>query len=113
MKPLAKSLREANRYILFQVHSDSAISFGDFEKAVFETFAEWIGKFHLATYDVQFVKDRYTFPYGVIATNAKGLKEVRAALLLVEKVGKIPISVQTILTSGTLVKVKDKLAELQ
>lgn len=109
MKPLTKSLREANRYILFEIKSEKPLSFSQFETVAYATFVEWIGKFNLGRYDVQFVKDKYVFPRGIIATNAKGVAEVRAALGLISQIGDSPVSVETVLTSGTLKKLKELL----
>jgi len=109
MKPLTKSLREANRYILFEIKSLEPVSFSQLEKAAFVTFTEWIGKFNLGRYDISFVKEQYKYPRGIIVTNAKGVSEVRAALALISEIGGAAVSVETVLTSGTLKKLKEML----
>ena len=106
MKPLSKSLRQANRYILFRITCDDTITFSDLDTYLYLALSEWIGKFRMGKFDIQLVKDSVQDDCAIIATNAKGLAEVRSALELTYLLGEKKVSLQTIKSSGTLKKLK-------
>ena len=120
MKPLLKSLREANRYILLKLSTDSSTSSQSISHlAVFLTIVQKLKETYsvldLAEFDLQYVENLSKFPYFVLVTNARG-SEVLCPLLngisaiVHSDVRSINMHFSVLLRGGTLKRIKYSLS---
>ena len=106
MKPIPKSSRESNRYIVCNISANETISYTDFSAALSQTALEMVGKLGIGSLGLQLVKDQYQFPIAIIKTNAGQERLVRAIICAITTIKKSPVKVESTLTSGTIKNVK-------
>lgn len=106
MKILPKSQRESHRYVSFEVHSDSNISYTAFNKAFMDELTRLVGVIGVAHVRAVVIKDSYAFPKGVIQSSTKGVDVVKATFTQIRHIQSIPCRVNSIRVSGMIHKVK-------
>ena len=99
---LLKSLKQKKRYIVFEVSKELNV-----QKAVDETLLLFLGKLGLAKASPFFVKHKGK--RFIIKVNHTFVDECVSAIILIKKVNDTPVSVKSVITSGTLKKASEKL----
>jgi len=102
LNALKPSLREKKRYICFETENN--ISAEDAQKEILSRVKSWIGEKDFATGRVHFMKKLYNKGKGIISCNNKEYINVKAGMLLTEK-----IKTEIFYVSGSLKKAKEKL----
>ena len=108
MKVISPTLKERKRYILFKIHSNQEIEKETVAKQCTEACLRFLGEFGCAEAGVQFLPetwDRKT-KTGIIRTGHKWVDQTKSALILIKQIGGKKATVSTILTSGSLNKLK-------
>lgn len=106
MKPIPKSSRESNRYIVCNITAKETISYEDFSDAVMQSAINMVGKLGVGSLGLQVIKDQYKFPITIIKTNAGQEQYVRAIICAITKIKNSQVKVESTKTSGTIKHVK-------
>ena len=111
MKPIPKSNRESNRYVVVTITSNSPISKEQFSNSLESTALEMVGKLGIGSLGLQVVSEQYSYPSAVIKTIAGKEKILRAIICAMTCAqttdgNKIPLKVESTKTSGTITHVK-------
>jgi|TARA_B100001971_G_C17911921_1_gene393324 ribonuclease P/MRP protein subunit POP5 len=107
IKPLLPSLREKKRYLAFEVLSEGKISdINDVSDAILGSSEEFLGQLGMSKAGLMVLKDKYdpNMQKGIIRVNHKNVDNLRAALTMVNKIGKGEAIVKSIGVSGILKK---------
>lgn len=107
IKPILPSLREKKRYILFEVVSDKSIDAEAIKLAVKNKLKECLGVFGLMDAGILIVHNSFTENKGVLRTNTKSVDKVKAALGLIDRIGKEDADVKVLKVSGILKKLSE------
>lgn len=110
MRVIRPTLKERKRYILLKIHSDKRV---EKEKAAGQCTTaclRFLGELGCSKAGVQFLPETWkkSNQTGIIKTGHKSVDETRAALALVKEIDGKKATVSTILTSGSIKKIKEK-----
>ena len=110
MKVLSPTLKERKRYILFKVISDNTLKKETVAKQCTEACLRFLGEFGCADAGVQFLPETWDSKTqtGIIRTGHKWVDKTKAALTLIKEIDGKQATVSTILTSGSINKLKEK-----
>ena len=110
MKPLLPTLKERQRYIVYEVISAHAIQ-NDISDALLHRLSEILGIFGMADAGILSVSYDTTTQTGILRVNHDQVFKVKAALLMVTHLGTRQVLIRTHGVSGILKKVKRFLPE--
>ncbi|HLP79756.1 MAG TPA: Rpp14/Pop5 family protein [Acidobacteriota bacterium] len=102
MKPIPKHLRESNRYIGFTIASQKPLTLAAVNQAISASVVSLVGTLGAAKANIQVVKDRFSWPNGVIKTNSASIDVVRASLAFITKIEDQTCAVSSVRTSGQI-----------
>ena len=105
MKPLSASLREKNRYIVFEVMSRNKIKFEDTKKEIFKTTNKLLGDIEMARTGLMFLND-WNNQKGIIKVERVYSDKIRACFLFIRQINNYDVIVQTKGVSGILKKAR-------
>jgi len=108
MKQLLPTLRERNRYIVFEFISDSKFSREDITKAIWSSALEFLGDFGLSRISLKIIEWNTDSQRGILKVSHKSTDDIRAALTLVKEINRIPIIFHVFGISGTLKMARKK-----
>jgi ribonuclease P/MRP protein subunit POP5 len=108
VKVLSPTLKERKRYILFKIHSDNILKKEIVAKQCTEACLRFLGEFGCAEAGVQFLPETWDQKEqtGIIRTGHKWVDKTKSALALIKEINGKKVTVSTILTSGSLNKLK-------
>jgi len=106
VKPLLPSLREKKRYIAFEIISKHKINAKQAFTAIWNSLLEFAGQKETAKAGMIILKDKYNqkTQKGIIRISHKMTDTLKSALILIKEIGKTPVVVKSITTSGILKK---------
>ena len=107
MKPILPSLREKNRYIVFEVISKNKVKFENVKKEIFNMSNKMLGEFEMAKTGLM-VLDDWSNQRGIVKVNRAYTDKVRAAFLFIKKINDYDVILQTRGISGILKKARNK-----
>ena len=106
LKILKPTLREKNRYIPFQVISETGeeFTYSDLESAVWNTILDFLGEQGVSKTSVWLLKDRWDQKrqIGILRCNHKSVQEIIASLGLINRLGDNRITFKILKVSGTI-----------
>jgi ribonuclease P/MRP protein subunit POP5 len=105
MKPLLPTLKERQRYVLYEVISTHAID-NDISDALLHRLSEILGIFGMADAGVLSVSYDSKTKTGILRCNHDQVVRVKAALTMVTHIGKTPVIIRIRGVSGVLAKAK-------
>lgn len=105
-KALLPSLREKKRYVVFGVHSEKTLSFGEIKDAIFEAYKDLFGSIGLAKAGIDFVE--YKDGKGILKVSNKEVNNIKASFCNVRKINKQDIILRSLGVSGILNKARMK-----
>lgn len=108
LKTLPSSLRETQRYIVFEVLSDRTPEFGDVVEEVWDEALDLLGQKGVAEADPWIIRDLYEDGRGGIRVRKGEVEELRAALALITEIGGKDATVQVLGVTGTIDSARDK-----
>ena len=109
MKPIPSSMRGKKRYILFKLDATKKLKPQAVSDAIWEAMLTLHGTAGTAKYRFWFLDFKSGSGKGIVRCAHDAVEEVKSALLFVEKVGTVNVMPQTLLTSGSMAKLKSKL----
>jgi RNase P/RNase MRP subunit POP5 len=104
MKPLLPTLKERQRYIVYEVISAHPVQ--DISEPLLQKLAETLGVFGMADAGVLSVSYDTTSQTGILRVNHDQVVRVRAALLMITHLGRTQVIIRTRGVSGILKKAK-------
>jgi ribonuclease P/MRP protein subunit POP5 len=109
MKVIRPTLKERKRYILFKVHSDKEVHKDEVVEQCTTACLRFLGELGCAEAGVQFLPETWNMKNqtGIIKTGHKFVDKTKASLALIKEIGEKKATVSTVLTSGSLNKIKE------
>lgn len=104
MKPLLPTLKERQRYIVYEVISAHAMQ--DISDTLLQRLSELLGVFGMADAGILSVSYDMKTQTGILRCNHDQVHRVKAALLMVTHLGRTQVVIRTHGVSGILKKVK-------
>ena len=107
MKNLLPTLRESNRYVIFEIISKKQLNVKEVKKSFEKEILGFLGMLEFAKSSfrlINFQKNR-----GIIKINRKYLSKIKAALALINNLDKEKVAVKSLYVSGMLKKAKSRL----
>lgn len=104
LKTLMPTLREKDRYVAFQVISESSIIYSDLEAAIWNSMMDFFGEYGTAKSSMWIVKNLYDNQnqVGVVRCNNMSVQEVITGLGLISRLGDIRVTIKILSVSGTI-----------
>jgi ribonuclease P/MRP protein subunit POP5 len=110
LNPLPPAKRERNRYIVYEVLSDSPASGEEMGKAIWASALSFLGELGVSRSGLRVVDFDEKKQKGVVKATHNHVDEVRVALSLVKEAGKKPVALHVVGVSGILKKARGKWA---
>lgn len=107
-KPLLPTLRERNRYIAFELISDSRFKREEVVKAVWNTVLRFLGESGASKTSLWLMDWSEEKQSGILKVNHNSVDEVRAALALLKDINKVNCIPHVFGVSGTVKKTREK-----
>jgi ribonuclease P/MRP protein subunit POP5 len=109
-KILPPTLREKERYIVFEVVSESSIDYQDLSKAIWFSTTSFLGELGSAESQARLMKNLYNAKTqkGIIRCRHDRTEQVRAALTMVRKIGGKDSIIRVLGITGTIKSAKNK-----
>ncbi|HLC55447.1 MAG TPA: Rpp14/Pop5 family protein [Candidatus Nanoarchaeia archaeon] len=98
MKPLLPSMRERQRYLVYEVLSESPLQGRVIQEALLEGLQQFLGELGMAKAGVQLLDQ--AGQRGILRTNSKEISNVKAGLSLVKHINQQKVAVRTLGVSG-------------
>ncbi|MDY6769823.1 MAG: Rpp14/Pop5 family protein [Candidatus Nanohaloarchaea archaeon] len=110
LQSLPKSLREKQRYIVFDIHCDRDRELGQVVDAVWDSILDLLGQEGASRADPWVMDDLFDPEQqrGGIRVKKDAVEEVRAALALVQEVGGETAALQVLGVTGTMDSARTK-----
>ena len=107
---LSPTLRERNRYIAYQVVSESPINYSDLTNTIWHSLLNFLGELGTAEANVWIVKNVYNEAkqMGLVKCKHIAVEQVRTALALIQRIGDVRVVVKVLGVSGTLKAARKK-----
>lgn len=109
MKPIPKSMRGKKRYVLFELVSDERFDEEEVKKALWKTILQLFGELGAAKQKFWFVKWSKPKQRGIVRCALEHTDEVKTGLLFLKEISGKSVVPRTLLTSGNIKKLKEKL----
>jgi len=107
VKRLPPSLRERQRYILFEVFGEEKFKKGDVLKAINTTGQRFFGELEFSRIHPWLIDYDSQKKEGVLKTNNHTKEEAKTILFLVDNIGGKPARISCKKVSGTIKKVRE------
>ncbi|HDH41146.1 MAG TPA: ribonuclease P protein component 2 [Candidatus Altiarchaeales archaeon] len=107
-KQLLPTLRERNRYIAFEVISDSDIGREDVVKAIWSSVLRFLGELNASRTSLWVMDWNDEKREGILKVNHKSVDEVKAALALVKEIDGKRVIFHILGISGTVRKTRER-----
>jgi len=107
-KPLLPTLRERNRYMVFEIVSDSKFKRDEILKSVWGSVSRLLGEFETGKTSLWLTEWDEKTQKGILKANHKSIDKVRAAIALIKEIDKKPVIFHVLGISGTIKKAKAK-----
>lgn len=107
MKPILPSLREKNRYIVFEVISKNKIKFDNVKKEIYTMENKMLGEIEMSNAGIMFLSD-WSNQRGIIKVSNHYSDKIRISFLFINKINNYDVIVQTRGISGILKKARGR-----
>lgn len=105
MKVLKPSLREKNRYVLFKINGSS---WEESKDEIIKKIKQFTGEYYYSISGTRVISNLCLKQYFVIKTQIQFIDLIKSSILFINKINDKTISIQSVLTSGTLSKIKSE-----
>jgi len=113
IKPLLPSLRERNRYIVFEVISKAKFNSSAVFDAICRSFDDLFGQFGLAGAGLMLISWNKAKSKGILRISHVWKDALKSSFLFVKRINNTDVLVKSIATSGTIKKAKTYLLKNQ
>jgi ribonuclease P/MRP protein subunit POP5 len=113
LKPLKPSLKEKKRYLVFEVMSNTNLSYEKVEAEIWKSCLGFLGEWGMAKAGMQVLSDcwKQASQRGIIRVTHTHTQHIRSALLLVKSIGGESAVIRTLGMSGIIDKAKKQFLE--
>lgn len=110
LQSLPSSLREKQRYLVYEVIADEPVSFGAVVDAVWQESLSLLGERGVAEADLWIMKDMFDadLQRGGIRVRKDAVDAVRAALALITEIEEHPVTVHVLGVTGTMKSAREQ-----
>ena len=105
MKPLSPTLKERNRYIVYEVKTKDKLDFKDVKEQILKSILKFLGELETAKSSALVLND-WSDNKGIIKVSHKYVDKIRVALMLIKYINGKVVIIQTVRISGTLKKAR-------
>ncbi|MBL7147864.1 MAG: ribonuclease P protein component 2 [Nanoarchaeota archaeon] len=105
MKSLLPSLKERNRYLVYEIKTKDKLDFKEVRKEILNSNLRFLGELETAKASVLILND-WKNNKGIIKISHKYVDKVRVALMLIKYINRKNVIFKTIRVSGTLKKAR-------
>jgi len=115
MKSLLPTLKERKRYILFQIYSKAEIGKEEVKEQVTKACLQFLGELGCAKAGVQFLPESWNAESktGIIRVAHNYTDQLKASLALIKDIQGKKASINCLLASGVIGKLKNKQKEIK
>ena len=106
LNPLPSAKTERNRYLVYEVVSDSKVGDEEIGKAIWKTALDFLGELGVSRSSLRIVEFDEKKQKGIIKVNHKSVEEARVVLALVKDINKKPVALHVLGVSGILRKAR-------
>jgi len=107
-KQLLPSLRERNRYIAFEIITDSDLSRDEVVKAIWISVLKFLGELNASRTSLWVMSWNDEKKNGILKVSHKSVDEVKAALTLVKEINGKRVIFHILGVSGTVKKTRER-----
>ncbi|MFB6076645.1 MAG: Rpp14/Pop5 family protein [Candidatus Nanohaloarchaea archaeon] len=110
LQTLPSSLRETQRYLVFEIIVDEPVAFGDVVETVWDAAVGFLGETGAASADPWVLQDMFDadLQRGAVRVRKDAVGEMRAALALVTEIGGRDAMIHVLGVTGTMDSARDK-----
>ena len=103
---LIPTLKEQNRYVLFEVLSNQKFNYSDINEALDKSFKAFLGTLYYSRASPKVIRNKWDqgTQKGIFKVNSKYLDHAKASLTLVRKINNKEVCIKSVKTSGILNK---------
>jgi ribonuclease P/MRP protein subunit POP5 len=106
LKPLLPSLKERQRYIVFEVLAEHEFPFATVSKGIWDSMIELIGINGTSDAGLQVLSETYNNNKGIMRVNHTHVQEAKATLAWIHSLHNQPVIAKSVSVSGILKKAK-------
>ena len=107
-KPLIPSMRERNRYLIFELISESKFNRDDVVRHLWSALLRSFGEFGAGETGFWVLEWEHEAQKGILKVNHKSVDRVRAALTLMKEINNEKVIFHALGISGTIKKAREK-----
>ncbi|HEX55111.1 MAG: ribonuclease P protein component 2 [Candidatus Altiarchaeales archaeon] len=107
-KPLLPTLRERNRYLVFEIISDYKFNRDEIVKSFWNSIMKFLGEHGVSKTSFWVLEWNGEKQRGILKVNHKSVDDVRAALTLIREINGRRVIFHTRGVSGTLKKARER-----
>jgi len=106
VKGLIPTLKEQNRYVVFEILSSEKFDYSAINEALEKSFKAFLGTLYYARANPMLIRNKWdqSSQKGVFKVNSKYLDHAKASLTLVRKINNKEVCIRSTITSGILNK---------
>jgi len=108
MKPIPPTLRERNRYLVFEAISDASLKRDEVIRAIQNSCLAFLGELGTSRVGLWLMDWDARKRKGILKVTHKSVDEVRASMALVKDIGRKPCILKVLGVSGTVKKAREK-----
>ena len=102
------SLKEKNRYLVFEMVSETKIKHNELKEAIINSILSFLGELETAKTGLKILPD-YKKNKGIIKITHLYADKIKTALILIKNINKKKVIIKTTSISGTLKKARQKM----
>ena len=108
IRPIIPSLKEKKRYVVYNIISDTDISFTDAKQTIDSQNLKFLGELTVSRANIMHINELYNNNTGVIRVDNKYLNELKVSISLIKEIRQKKATVNPIFVSGVLNKIKNR-----
>jgi ribonuclease P/MRP protein subunit POP5 len=109
VKPIPLSMRGKKRYLLYELFSENKLLENEVHSSLWKTMKNFFGEFGCAENKIWLVSFNASSGKGILRCSNESIDAVKAAVLFLGSVGETRVVPKTILVSGGIKRLKEKI----
>ena len=105
--PLLSSLKEKRRYLVFEILTESKLTFQEVQEAILKEATTFLGMLGVAKAGITFLED-WKHNKGIIRVANKYLDHLQSVFVFIREINKKDVIITSVGISGTLHKARNK-----
>ena len=109
LRPIPPTMRGKKRYLLFRLESKGRLNERAVKDVLMKEFLRLYGEVGIARQKLNFITFSPKSGKGIVRCALESVTEVRAGIMFLKEVSGLAVRPETLLTSGSVKKLKEKL----